>query len=250
MGQYYGCTFIAQDNSLSHYGVKGQKWGFRRFRNEDGSLTSEGRDHYGVGDPRRPGVAAGLTTQKQAEHNYRVKRFGAASARTLEQKPKQLSKKEQQIRKTRAKRLLATAAIVGVGVAALYGIHRYNKTTDNLIQLAKNEVDKTYKMGESSLKNAQDRANHDYWRAHDMSAITTRKAAKKVLLLNSHEQTKHFIKANKIAKLRTSDIIEQRTGKLVEGVHKNRLKKRFDPISERKRRKMVRTLIGNARYYT
>ncbi len=38
---------------LAHYGVKGQKHGVRRFQNEDGSLTAEGRAHYGVGD-RRP----------------------------------------------------------------------------------------------------------------------------------------------------------------------------------------------------
>ena len=28
---------------LYHYGVKGQKWGIRRYQNEDGSLTKEGR---------------------------------------------------------------------------------------------------------------------------------------------------------------------------------------------------------------
>lgn len=28
---------------LAHYGVKGQKWGIRRFQNEDGSLTAEGQ---------------------------------------------------------------------------------------------------------------------------------------------------------------------------------------------------------------
>lgn len=31
------------DNSLMHHGIKGQKWGVRRFQNEDGSLTSAGK---------------------------------------------------------------------------------------------------------------------------------------------------------------------------------------------------------------
>ena len=31
---------------LAHYGIHGQKWGIRRFQNPDGSLTSEGREHY------------------------------------------------------------------------------------------------------------------------------------------------------------------------------------------------------------
>ena len=33
---------------LQHYGIKGQKWGLRRFQKEDGSLTAEGRSRYGV----------------------------------------------------------------------------------------------------------------------------------------------------------------------------------------------------------
>ena len=37
---------------LIHYGVPGQKWGVRRFQNEDGSLTPEGREHYGYGSER------------------------------------------------------------------------------------------------------------------------------------------------------------------------------------------------------
>ena len=31
---------------LSHYGVKGQKWGVRRFQNPDGSLTEKGYKKY------------------------------------------------------------------------------------------------------------------------------------------------------------------------------------------------------------
>lgn len=35
---------------LAHWGIKGQKWGRRRFQNEDGSLTPEGRKRYGIGE--------------------------------------------------------------------------------------------------------------------------------------------------------------------------------------------------------
>mgnify|MGYP003294888275 CR=1 FL=1 len=32
---------------LYHHGIKGQKWNVRRYQNEDGSLTPEGRARYG-----------------------------------------------------------------------------------------------------------------------------------------------------------------------------------------------------------
>lgn len=35
-------------NFLAHYGIKGQQWGQRRFQNEDGTLTEEGRRRYGL----------------------------------------------------------------------------------------------------------------------------------------------------------------------------------------------------------
>ena len=34
---------LSSDGELYHYGVKGQKWGVRRYQNKDGSLTSAGK---------------------------------------------------------------------------------------------------------------------------------------------------------------------------------------------------------------
>ena len=33
-------------NELYHHGIKGQKWGVRRYQNSDGSLTDLGRKEY------------------------------------------------------------------------------------------------------------------------------------------------------------------------------------------------------------
>lgn len=37
-------------STLSHHGIKGQRWGVRRFQNPDGTLTELGKDRYGVDD--------------------------------------------------------------------------------------------------------------------------------------------------------------------------------------------------------
>ena len=39
--------YIASDGELCHWGIKGQKWGIRRYQNKDGSLTPAGRKRYG-----------------------------------------------------------------------------------------------------------------------------------------------------------------------------------------------------------
>lgn len=38
---------------LAHHGIKGQKWGVRRYQNKDGSYTDEGRRRRGLSPKKR-----------------------------------------------------------------------------------------------------------------------------------------------------------------------------------------------------
>ena len=37
---------VIKEDELYHHGIKGQKWGVRRFQNPDGTLTAEGKKRY------------------------------------------------------------------------------------------------------------------------------------------------------------------------------------------------------------
>lgn len=62
---------------LIHYGIKGQKKGQRRYQNEDGSLTEEGKRHYGYYD-RPDGTKDYKRLQKDAKKD--AKEYARAKA--------------------------------------------------------------------------------------------------------------------------------------------------------------------------
>ena len=51
-------------NELYHHGVKGQKWGVRRYQNEDGTLTAKGKKHLEKQEAK--------SAYKEAKQNYKT----------------------------------------------------------------------------------------------------------------------------------------------------------------------------------
>ncbi len=64
-------------NVLCHHGIKGQKWGIRRYQNEDGSLTIEGKKRYGSGQYAQAAKEFGKTydSKKLTEMIKQDKRY-------------------------------------------------------------------------------------------------------------------------------------------------------------------------------
>lgn len=68
MGYDYKAINTPAANDITHHGVKGQKWGRRRWQNEDGSLTPEGYLHYyGKAAGHKAGTGFGSNLNKSGK---------------------------------------------------------------------------------------------------------------------------------------------------------------------------------------
>ena len=56
---YKATNRTSDETTLAHYGIKGQKWGVRRFQNEDRTWTEEGKIRYGRGGGSRMASGSG-----------------------------------------------------------------------------------------------------------------------------------------------------------------------------------------------
>lgn len=68
-------------NELYHYGIKGMRWGVRRFQNKDGSYTAKGKKRYaGKGeqehdDYKKAHSSKSVKTMSDAELRSRLNRL-------------------------------------------------------------------------------------------------------------------------------------------------------------------------------
>lgn len=101
-----------ENNELYHWGIKGQKWGIRRFQNSDGSLTPDGRTRYGSGDGKSgSGTSTKGSTKKKVSRKVRKQREKAlekarqAKAEKREQEKTLEEKRAHLLKSTDAKEL-------------------------------------------------------------------------------------------------------------------------------------------------
>ena len=64
-------------SELQHFGVKGMKWGVRRYQNKDGSLTAAGRKHYAV-DPGKE-IITNRDGSQTIPRGFKFNRVGKSS---------------------------------------------------------------------------------------------------------------------------------------------------------------------------
>ena len=81
-----------EEDILMHHGIKGQKWGVRRYQNPDGSLTSAGKRHY-----KRERFEKGRDVTLKAEAALSIKTDRSYTKRKIDEYSKKqvLTRKEQ-----------------------------------------------------------------------------------------------------------------------------------------------------------
>ena len=103
-------------NTLCHHGIKGQKWGIRRFQNEDGTLTAAGRKRYDVA-PSGEMTEKGKKLYKQDLKDDKLSKRSTGGNVALGA--------------TKAGTLTAIGSAAAIGAIALIGMHALKKIDKN-----------------------------------------------------------------------------------------------------------------------
>lgn len=127
--EYSGSAVYIYGDALSHHGIKGQKWGVRKYQNADGSLTAEGKRRYGVDDSSGGGSArfplmkrtpAGSGSRATYESKQSARIANARDRLNYKSEKLEYKYKEAGLKtKTGLRKTLGTIAKVGAALGAI-----------------------------------------------------------------------------------------------------------------------------------
>lgn len=165
---------------LAHHGIKGMKWGVRRFENEDGTLTEAGKKRYynSDGSLTKKGIKEIPNTNYSDEQQKRdqsiygkkgVRRINAelnrgnmiSGARSLEA---QRVEKKEKAKKTAEKALKIGAGITATAVTVLYAIPSTRKSLEHAIYKGINKASNAFdKIKNKKVDDDFDDFDDDFW---------------------------------------------------------------------------------------
>lgn len=111
---------IKMENELYHFGIKGMKWGIRRYQNKDGSLTAAGKKRYSESLSVNDGIKD-LTDQELLQRVNRLnleKRYRELSSPSEQKKVNAGKEFVTNVLKTSGQRVANELAFYAMGTAA------------------------------------------------------------------------------------------------------------------------------------
>ena len=136
---YYGASSLGE-SYLMHHGIKGQKWGVRRYQYESGLLTPEGRRHLGFGF---------------GESRFKIKSREERLANKQSKLDRKLSKEKIKLSNSQKNRELAELKLASKKekeAAALANKERRNITKAKAAKVSKKAAKKTVASGKEIAK--------------------------------------------------------------------------------------------------
>lgn len=134
------CT---RQGELHHHGIKGQKWGVRRFQNEDGSLTPAGKKRYD--EPN--------SHSDKKEKQHKIPQNKSLHRLKLEDKYKQQGFSKEEAEQKAAKRIkteMYVAAAAAVTVASCVAYAKYKGYTSDKTIKSNSEFQRIMKLAENA----------------------------------------------------------------------------------------------------
>lgn len=136
------CT---RQGELYHHGIKGQRWGIRRFQNKDGSLTPAGRRRYdepNVGRNNKQyadkvakkakdmGATVSRESKSKEPKKHKIPENKSLHRLKLEEKYRNQGMSQEQAEQAAAKRIKTEALIAAAAVTTVAACVAYNKYRD------------------------------------------------------------------------------------------------------------------------
>lgn len=120
-----------ENNELQHWGIKGMRWGHRRYQNKDGSLTPAGRKRYDDGDSdnepaykkQYEAARKEIAAERAAQRN--AKSAGKYEAKMAKLEYKQAKQEAKAQEKAEKRKEIAKKVAIGAGIAAAAGLTYY-----------------------------------------------------------------------------------------------------------------------------
>ena len=131
-------SYTRSPDELYHHGIKGMKWGVRRYQNKDGSLTSAGKKRYNQNDWSDDAKEASRLKNKS------VSQMSNAELRKLTER-QQLERNYANLNPSRIKKGLAVATTVATVLGTVTTIYANG---DKLVKLGKKVADSIAKKKE------------------------------------------------------------------------------------------------------